>query len=241
VIEDPTERRLVVAGDVLSVYPLDGDWSRFRHEYWWQAIAAVALPRRASALLVGLGGGTQVHLLDARARPRLITVIERDPIIMRAALEWFGLGPLGPLECYTGEAAAVAQALVRTRRRFDFVMEDSAYAAPLDESRTLVQVLAEVVTARGVLVINRHRRGDGSELASMLRPSFERVWQRRVRREGENTLVFCHHPLNAAPRRGHGVAAPVSAAISSAGSAGAIDRGEGSEGAAEAPSDHSRL
>jgi len=200
VIEDEQERRLVVAGDVLSIYPLDGNWSRLHREYWWQALADLALPARPRALLVGLGGGTQVHLLHARARPRLITVIERDPVIMRAALEWFGLGPLGPLECYTGDASQVAEAMAQARRRFDFVMEDSAYAAPLEESRGLVRTLADLVAPRGLLVINRHRRGDGARLASMLRPRFERVWQRRVRREGENLLVFCQGP-RPQPRR----------------------------------------
>ena len=190
----------MVAGDVLSIYPLDGDWSRLHREYWWQALADLALPARPRALLVGLGGGTQVHLLHTRARPRLVTVIERDPVIMRAALMWFGLGPLGPLECYAGDASQVAQAMVQARRRFDFVMEDSAYAAPLEESRGLVRTLADLVAPRGLLVINRHRRGDGARLASMLRPRFERVWQRRVRREGENLLVFCQGPRSQ-PRR----------------------------------------
>ena len=185
----------MVAGDVLSIYPLDGDWSGLLREYWGQALdGVVELPRRSSALLVGLGGGTQVHLLDARARPRLITVIERDPVIMQVALEWFGLRPLGPLECYAGDATDVVRALARARRRFDFIMEDSAYAAPLDESRALVQTLAGLVTARGMLVINRHRRDDSAALASMLHPCFERVWQRRVRSEGENVLVFCQRP-----------------------------------------------
>ena len=180
-----------MAGDTLSVYPLNGDWSPMRREYWWQALASVTLPRRPSALLVGLGGGTQVHLLRALSRPRVITVIERDPVIMRVALEWFGLAPLGPIECYCGDATAVARALSRARRRFGFVMEDSAYATPLEESRALVQALVELVAPAGMLVINRHRRGDGTKLTAMLRPSFARVWQKRVRREGENLLVFC--------------------------------------------------
>ena len=33
----------------------------------------------ARALFVGLGGGTQVHMLTRLARPKLVTLIERDP------------------------------------------------------------------------------------------------------------------------------------------------------------------
>ena len=76
VVDYRNERRLVVRGDILSVYPLDGDWSRVDGEYWSRALTRV--PPRPAVLLIGLGGGTQVHLLRRLARPRLITVIERD-------------------------------------------------------------------------------------------------------------------------------------------------------------------
>src|SRR2546426_544320 len=79
VVDYRVERRLLVSGEILSVYPLDGDWSRVRREYWWRALAAIELPPRPTALFVGLGGGTQIHLLERLARPRPITVIQRGP------------------------------------------------------------------------------------------------------------------------------------------------------------------
>ena len=65
----------MVHGEILSIYPLGGNWRPLRREYWWKALEAVALPRRPAALLVGLGGGTQVHLLHRLSTPRSITVI----------------------------------------------------------------------------------------------------------------------------------------------------------------------
>src|SRR5438128_12655981 len=85
VVDYRVERRLLVSGEILSVYPLDGNWTRVRREYWWKALAFVHLPRRPSALLIGLGGGTQIHLLHRLAAPRQITVIERDPVVVRVA------------------------------------------------------------------------------------------------------------------------------------------------------------
>ena len=76
VIEDTAERRLIVAGDTLSVYPLGGKWDRVTREYWWHAIDAAPVPARPSALFVGLGGGTSLHVLRARCRPRSVTVID---------------------------------------------------------------------------------------------------------------------------------------------------------------------
>jgi len=207
VVETRQERRLVVDGEVCSVIPVDGDWTRLRCEYWWHALAGLPLPRRPSALFVGLGGGTQIHLLHRLARPRLVTVIERDPAVIRIAERWFGLGPLGPFEYICADAMDAVAALARLRRHFDFVMEDATYSDTPERSRPLALALPALVAPKGALVINRHRRGDASELAPLLRPHFKSVTLRRVRREGENVLVRCLAPRRSPPR-GPAPAAP---------------------------------
>lgn len=198
VVDYRRERRLVVGGDTLSVYPLDDDWSRLRREYWWRALATAGLPARPSALLVGLGGGTQLHLLHRLhrlARPRTLTVIERDPAILRAALDWFGLRALGGVEYLCGDAGRVVPWLARARRRFDFVMEDAAYAEPPARAEALARALVPLVAPRGALVINRHRRAGGAGgLVAALRPLFREVRLRSARPDAENVLVCCARP-----------------------------------------------
>jgi len=192
VVDYRTERRLVVGGDILSVYPLDGDWSRVEQEYWWRALA-LARPR-SRALLIGLGGGTQVHLLQRLARPRLVTVIERDPVILRIAYRWFGLGEIGRLEFLCGDAEEVVPTLAAAGRRFDFIMEDAAYAEPPERAVPLARAVVPLVAPRGRLVINRHRRGDAHRLVGALRRRFRHVDVRLVRRGGENALICCLDP-----------------------------------------------
>ena len=194
VVDYRRERRLIAGGAILSAYPLDGDWSAIEGEYWWQGVAGVRFPPRPRVLLVGLGGGTQAHVVHRFTRPRLITAIERDPIILDVAGRWFGLADLGPMEFYCGDAELIAAALARAGRRFDFVMEDAAYAAFHDRSRALVKFLVPLVAPRGTLVVNRHRRGDAGALARMLRGRFASVRLQRVRREGENVLIFAEGP-----------------------------------------------
>lgn len=194
VVDYRNERRLICSGDILSIYPLDGDWSRLEQEYWWHALVMGGLPPRPRALLVGLGGGTQVHLLGRLARPRAVTMIERDPVIVRVACDWFGLRRLRGLEFLVGQAERIVPWLAQVGRRFDFVMEDAAYAAPPERGLPLAEALVELVAPGGRLVINRHRRGDGCTVAERLRPRFREVRLRRVRREGENVLVCCVEP-----------------------------------------------
>ena len=195
VVDYRRERRLVVGGDTLSVYPLDGDWSRGRREYWWRALAAAGPPARSSVLLVGLGGGTQLHLLHRLAPPRTVTVIERDPAILHAALDWFGLRTLGSVEYLCGDAGRVIPWLARAGRRFDFVMEDAVYAEPPARAEALARALVPLVAPRGALVINRHRRAGGAGgLVAALRPLFREVRLRRARPAAENVLVCCARP-----------------------------------------------
>jgi SAM-dependent methyltransferase len=195
VVDYRRERRLIVGGAILSAYPLDGDWSTIEREYWWQGVSRVRFPPRPRVLLVGLGGGTQAHLVHRLTTPRLITAIERDEVIVDVARRWFGLGDLGPMEFYCGDAETTAAGLADAGRRFDFVMEDAAYADVHGRSRAVVAALVPLVAPGGTLVVNRHRRGDAGALARMLRPRFESIRLRRVRREGENVLLFAERPL----------------------------------------------
>lgn len=195
VVDYRSERRLIVAGDILSIYPLDENWDKLKKEYWWHALVAVGLPSRPRVLLVGLGGGTQVHMLTRLAQPREITVIERDPVIVRVACDWFGLRRLSGLEFLCGDAGRIVPWLTQVGRQFDFVMEDAAYAAPPEVGLPLAEALVRLVAPGGRLVINRHLRGDGRQVAAALRPRFREIRVRRVRRDGENVLICCLDPL----------------------------------------------
>jgi spermidine synthase len=207
VVDVGADRRLVLGGAVLSTYACDGDWTRARKEYWGEALAMVDLPPRPSVLFVGLGGGTQLHLLREQAAPREMTAIERDPVIVRIAQRWFGLGEVPRLEFLCAEADAAVASLLRARRRFDFIMEDCTYDETAARSIPLALGLARLLSARGTLVVNRHRRPHAQATATALAEVFRRVRLRRVRREADNILVCATRPLEAdgaepAPQRG---------------------------------------
>jgi len=134
VVDQGDERRLVASGHTLSAIPLSGDWSRLKGEYWCRALDMVELPRRPTALFVGLGGGTQLLLLAARVRPRFMTAVERDPVILQIAQRYFDLGSLARTEILCGDIERVLPCLESAGRRFDFIMEDAAYADPVESA-----------------------------------------------------------------------------------------------------------
>jgi spermidine synthase len=194
VVDVGADRRLTLDGSVLSIYARDGDWTRARQEYWGEALDMVRLPPRPAVLLVGLGGGTQLHLLRERVTPRHVTAIERDPVIVRLAQRWFGLGAMPGIEFLCAEAAIAVATLRRARRRFDFVMEDCTYDETAERSVPLAVSLAPLVSRRGTLVVNRHRRPHAGQTAAALAPYFAQVHLRRVRREADNILVCATSP-----------------------------------------------
>lgn len=189
VIDIGPDRRLLLDGSVLSTYARDGDWTRARKEYWGEALSLVELPPRPSVLFVGLGGGTQLHLLREQVRPRHVTAIERDPLIVHIAQHWFGLGEMPQLEFLCAEAETAVAALLRARGRFDFIMEDCTYDQTAERSIPLALSLVRLLSRRGVLVVNRHRRPHARDTARALAPSFDEIRLHRVRREADNILV----------------------------------------------------
>jgi len=118
----------------------------------------------------------------------------RDSMILRVARDWFGLGDVGGLEFLCAEAEVAVQSLAAAGRRFDFIMEDAAYADTPERALPLARALTGRVAAGGTLVLNRHFRADARELTREMRARFEQVSVRRVRREGENALVICVGP-----------------------------------------------
>jgi spermidine synthase len=190
------ERRLLVGGEIQSVYPTDGDWSRLRHEYWARGLPP-SLPARSRVLFVGLGGATQVHLLRRHSRPRLITVIERDATVIRIAQEWFGLQAIGGLEILCTDADCALRQLAAARRRFEFIMDDISYAAPIATALGTAEALARLLAPGGRLVLNQHSRADARAVAMALGTTLGRVRLRWVRQETENILIIAERRARA--------------------------------------------
>jgi predicted membrane-bound spermidine synthase len=195
VVDVGADRQLMLDGSVLSVYARDGDWTRARKEYWGEALDMVRLPSRPSVLLVGLGGGTQLHLLRERVMPRHVTAIERDPVIVRVARRWFGLGAIPRLEFLCAEASVAVETLRLARRRFDLVLEDCTYDETAERAIPLAVSLARLVSRRGALLINRHWRPHARQTGAALASCFAEVHLRRVRREADNILICATVPI----------------------------------------------
>ncbi len=191
VVERGRERRLIAHGEVQSVYFPDGDWTPALSEYWGRAIIpARALPPGARALVVGLGGGTQIHLLRRETPVGPITVVERDPVVIQIAHEWFGLGQVGQVEIMEADVEDAIARLTLERRSFEFVTEDISYASDPAEAVHRARQLARRLAPRGLLVLNQHHRAQAQQVAESISDLLPQIRLERVRRGVENVLIF---------------------------------------------------
>jgi spermidine synthase len=178
----------MIGGEIQSVYFPGGDWAPAAREYWARALTpATRLGPRPRVLLIGLGGGTQVHLLRRALEPRRLTVVEHDPLVVEIAREWFGLGVVDGLEILCADAAVAVRRL--GRRRFDFIMDDISYAAPPARAIGLARSLARLLAPGGAIVLNQHRRPAAQAVAEAVSDLLPGVRLERVRRSVENVLV----------------------------------------------------
>lgn len=151
------ERRLIVDGSVQSVAVESGQLPRG----YWPAMLPEQRPSRA--LILGLGGGTLVHLLRDRFGEIPITGVDDDPEVLRLAREHFDVEPY-VLEIVNADALTY---LRQCRARFDYICIDlyrGETLAPVASTRTFQRCLLSALEPGGVAVWNLHRDRRGARL-----------------------------------------------------------------------------
>ena len=141
------------------------------------------------------------HLAHQMLRPRNITAVERDPVVVEIARTYMGVDSTPDLDIRVADVHH-ALAELRTGEKFDLVVEDVFYLGfPTradDFVRAYIASLADVVSATGTVAFNRwFRRWSGEKidtgqalLARLLSERFEGVANRKVIQRWQNELIF---------------------------------------------------
>ncbi len=147
------------------------------------------------ALLLGVGGGAVLRMLEDLTHPERLVGVELDAELLRVARDWFGLdGAAAELVC--DDAARY----VRARRgvRFDLVIDDVFTEQDGDPVRprgmddgAWWQRLAALLAPGGVLVVNFVTRADLTSSDLCQDTSFRRLFPAAIR-------FSCEHYENAA-------------------------------------------
>ena len=144
-------RKVLRVGGVIQSVEVD---ERYTADVW-----DAMLPRRrpASALILGLGGGSIAQLMTRRWGPLPITGIERDPAVVSLARREFGLDQLDHLTIVTADAFVWTHMCDQS---FDAICVDLYVAGKLAHgalSAAFMRDLRRVLSPEGEVIFNLWR------------------------------------------------------------------------------------
>jgi len=140
-------------------------------------------PKPERVLIVGLGGGSMVHFLKHHDPDLRVDVVEIDPVVVKIAGVYFGVGSGGKVRILVRDASKY---LTTTKERYDVIYMD-AFLKP-SEKTDISGVPLRLKTVRffkgvqkrlkpgGVVVFNVHVYDDTKETVATIRSAFPQVY-----------------------------------------------------------------
>lgn len=196
VIEHRGHRRLLVGHLIQSVSPA---FPEVEKKVWGRLLAPpFEIAFKPAVLVLGLGGGTVIHLLYKKFSPKSVRVFEIDEAILRVAQDFFNLSRLPGLEIMVGDALSLIRQ--EPHRAYDLIIVDlySGQDFPLGaEQRGFYEIIKNLLKKGGVVSINRIFKETSTKERESYRHLLTRVFS-EVREEKlpgasltKNYLYFC--------------------------------------------------
>ena len=192
------ERQLIFSEylrpDPESVVFTKGSWAELRRECWGRAVEPpFELVPRPRVLILGLGGGTMVHLADQALHPKSITAVELDPMVVEMAQACMGLGDIPNLEIRVADVHAALAELKTAGETFDLIIEDIFHlglpSSSDDQFRAYIASLVDVLSPNGRMAFNRWP-GREARLVHFLGEWFGDVRCERIMQRWRTHVIF---------------------------------------------------
>jgi spermidine synthase len=168
-------------------YKLLVDGSRQSGEYilklWQEALCTFGIipsPDIRSILLLGVGGGTLIHLLHALYPDALISGVDVDARMIDIGKKYFGLGKVGGLTLTVADAKEFLLGAVAAKKQWDMVVVDlfvgAAIPAFVGEER-FIRDLKRIMAPKGILLINYLHEREYRALAALLLCKLKKIFR----------------------------------------------------------------
>ncbi|MDY6839558.1 MAG: fused MFS/spermidine synthase [Thermodesulfobacteriota bacterium] len=121
-------------------------------------------PKPERVLMIGLGAGTFTTLLRRHDPALWIDAVEIDPVVVRAAREWFGVEEDGRFRIHVEDGAAFIE---QTPHSYDLIMLDAHTGKSTPDhlaSHKFFEAVRSKLTSGGVAVLNVWDEGDRERL-----------------------------------------------------------------------------
>ncbi len=203
VVDRGRERTLTIDGEAHSIYFTRGGWTEAERECWGALSAPVFdLPPNPEILMLGLGGGTALRLIESRLAPRSITVVELDPAVVSAAREYFFLDDRRSATVVVADALQAMRMMAAQGRTFDLLIDDVYYrlTSPLSgPDADTFNTMKSLTRPGGSIIFNRpvdHPDEIPShvQFTAELKRAGNDVEIRMIRRRWWNDVIYCRLP-----------------------------------------------
>lgn len=196
VIEANKVRRLVIGGLVQSV---SRNFPEVEKKIWGELLKPpFEVKRNPKVLMLGLGGGTTLHLLSESLKPVLIKVLEIDSRIIQVAEDYFDVKNIPDLQIINADASDYLGA--GFSEKFDLVIVDLYCGSkfhPEALTNSFYHLLKKKLSLNGVVSVNRiypeSAQAERESFLKILNSVFDRVFEKVL--EGpshvRNYLYFC--------------------------------------------------
>ena len=159
-------------------YKLLVNGSRQSGEYilklWQQALCAFGIipsPDVQSILVLGVGGGTVIHVLHALYPEADITGVDVDKQMIDIGIKYFGLDNVKGLNLTVSDAEKFVRGAAVKKKQWDMVVVDlfigTAIPAFVGEE-TFLRTVKRIMTPKGTGIINYLREREYGTLAALL-------------------------------------------------------------------------
>lgn len=202
VIDIGKTRKLSVNGVVQSV---NHDSPSGKNMYWGRAVEGYKeyFPELHNLLILGMGGGTLLHLLSQEFPGIQMTAVEYDPEMVKIAEEYFSVKDIPNTHVIVGDALKVLASPDSYNipyYSFDSIFVDIHIGdkyPELGETGTFISGLKKVVKREGWIVFNRlywgYHQDDVNAFIQDLHMHFGEVKSVVVagKTNSDNVLIFC--------------------------------------------------
>ena len=150
----------------------------FEKRYWAKAAQEIGsrAKRPKRALVIGVGGGTVLHLLSQKFPDLKIVGVELDPEIINVARKFFGLDEIANLTVVVEDGAKYVGGYQKDK--FDLVFIDAYlggdYPSYFEEEK-FVQKIKAMLNPGGLAVFNRTSGSNLDNFRKMLERNFARI------------------------------------------------------------------
>ncbi len=182
VVEEHGRYKVLVSGS-----PQSGPYIE---KLWENACSSFGIPKQTSPqsiLVLGIAGGTVIHLLRRWYPNTPITAVDIDQVMIDVGRNFFGLGILNKVLLINDEAQKFVAKSLKERRLYDFIIVDLSFGREIPAfvaTRKFLSTLKKLCADQGAVVINflreREYKGISNTLKNTLLNFFPTVREKPI-------------------------------------------------------------